>query len=175
MAKALRVAIEGGDKLRRTARALREAGRVDLVRDVPKAVKAEAKPTLDDLKAAARHARVTGVRTTSPHRFEHHTRAKHLRERMAAATIVEVRTTERDTRIAFHVKSDHMGDAKQIPRYIDLGNRVRWRHPVMGNRERWAQSKGQPWFFEPIKKHLPKMRERISAVLDEILAKVERS
>lgn len=169
----VRAAIVGGDQLRRTAALLREAGRTDLLRGVSKAVKDEAKPTLDDVRRSARQVQVVGVRTTSPVKFVHPARAKHLRDRMAAATVVEVRAGERETRVSFHVDSRRMGGAKQIPRYIDLGSRVRWRHPIMGNRSRWAQSKGQPWFFPPIKDHLPKFRERISAVLDEIVTKIE--
>ena len=178
--------IQGGRELRRTAAVLRAAGREDLVRDVGNAVKAEAQPTLNDVKASARRVKITGERTDAARKFVHQTKAKHLRDRMAAATTVEVRTSDKTTRITFAVQGSRMGSAKVLPRYIDGGargatttgrgkGRAGWRHPIMGRRSRWAVSVGEPWFFPPIKDHLPKIRERISVVLDEIVAKVERS
>lgn len=173
MATVLRPSLRGGAELRGTAALLRRMGRVDLQREVAKAVKAEGKPTLDDLRASARSVRVSGVRTGSPRRFVHGTAPKRLRERMAAATVLEFRANQNEARVSFHTDSSRMGDAKVIPRYIDLGKP--WRHPIMGNRSRWAVSKGESWFFPPIKKHLPEFRQRIDAVLDEIVAKVEES
>jgi len=165
--------LEGGEELRRTAAVLRAAGREDLQRGVSRAVKAEGQPTLDDLKASARRVRISGERVGGTP-FTAQTRAKHLRERMAAATVLEVRTGGSETRVSFHTVASRMGGAKVIPRYSDMGKP--WRHPVMGRRkQRWAVSRGESWFFPPIKKHLPQFRERISAVLDEIVRKVEES
>lgn len=178
--------IQGGRELRRTAAVLRAVGREDLVRDVGKAVRSEAQPTLNDVKASARRVKITGLPTDATKKFVHATEAKHLRERMAKATTVEVRTSDRTTRISFAVQGSRMGSAKALPRYIDGGERgatttgrgkgrAGWRHPIMGRRSRWAVSVGEPWFYPPIKDHLPKIRERISVVLDEIVKKVEES
>lgn len=178
--------IQGGRELRRTAALLRAVGREDLVRDVGNAVKAEAQPTLNDVRASARRVRITGERTDAKRKFRGSFDSKHLRDRMAEATTVEVRTSDRTTRISFVVQGSRMGSAKVLPRYIDGGARgatttgrgkgsAGWRHPIMGKRSRWAVSVGEPWFFPPIKDHLPKIREHISVVLDEIVEKVERS
>jgi hypothetical protein len=101
------------------------------------------------------------------------TTPKHLRERMAAATGVQYKATEREARLSFQVTSSRMGDAKVIPRYIDLGKA--WRHPIMGRRARWAASEGKPWFFAPIKDHLPDIRRGISDALDEITRSIEET
>jgi hypothetical protein len=172
MATVLQASLRGGAELRRTAAVLRAAGREDLRRDVGRAVRAEGQPTLNDLKSAARRVNITGVRAGGKP-FTAATRAKHLRERIANATVLEVRTAGSETRVTFHTVASRMGDAKVIPRYADLGRP--WRHPIMGRRARWASSRGESWFWPPIKDHLPKFRERISVVLDEIVAKVERS
>jgi len=172
MATVLKPSIEGGRKLREVAALLRSQSR-GLPHRLGEAIEAEGKPTLVDLKQAARRVAVTGRRTGAPRRFVHEAKAKHLRERMADATSLEVVIGEQESRVSFHTDSTLMGKARVVPRYIDLGEP--WRHPIMGRRSRWADSVGAPWFFPPIKKHLPGFRKRIDAVLDEIVAKVERS
>jgi len=178
--------LRGGAELKRTAAVLRAAGREDLLREVRKAVKSEAQPTLADLKTSALHVRITGERTGAVRKFTKKTADKHLRQRMADATIVEIKTSGKETRIAFHTVVSRMGNARVLPRYIDMGERGAtttghgkgrsgWRHPIMGKRSRWAASQGEPWFFPPIKEHLPEFRERISGALDEIVKKVEAS
>jgi len=168
----LKASVRGGEKLKATAKVLREAGRQDLQRAVNAAVKAEGQPTLRDLRAAARRIRVSGRRAGGPP-FVHHTAAKRLRERIAAATALEFRASDREARVTFHVVSARMGGARVVPRYLDLGKP--FRHPIMGNRSRWATSQGQPWFFEPIKDNLPAFRKAISDRLDEVVDKIERS
>src|SRR5690242_2452879 len=171
-APVLQLSIQGGKQLKATARVLAEQGR-SLQREVGGAIRAEGKPTLDSVRASARRVRIRGVPTKSVHRFTHQTRAKRLRERMAEATVLEVRTGTDEARVSFHVQSSRMGDARVVPRYVDLGKP--WRHPIMGDRESWAAEVGESWFFPPIKAHLPKFRERIIAVLDDVAAKVEAS
>lgn len=169
---ALRASVIGGRQLRDVAKALREAGRTDLQRQVSKAVKAQAEPTLKDLRQSARTASVRGHRAGGTP-FTHAVTPKHLRERMAAATGVEFRANKRETRVSFHVTPARMGGARVVPRYIDLGRP--WRHPVMGDREKWAASEGKPWFFAPIKDHLPDIRRGISDALDEITRSIEET
>jgi len=168
----VQLSFSGGKQLKATALVLREQGR-SLQREVGGAIKAEGQPTLDSLRASARSATIRGVPTKSLHRFTHRTRQKHLRERMAQATVLEVKTGQDEARVSFHTVGARMGNAKVVPRYVDLGKP--FRHPIMGDRESWATSVGEPWFFPPIKKHLPKFRERIIAVLDDVAAKVEAS
>ena len=118
MATVLQASLRGGAELRRTAAVLRAAGREDLRRDVGRAVRAEGQPTLKDLKSAARRVQISGVRAGGKP-FTAATRAKHLRERMANATVLEVRTAGSETRVTFHTVASRMGDAKVIPRYAD--------------------------------------------------------
>ena len=172
MPSVLAPSLQGGRKLRDTAAVLR-AQSAQMPRQLGQAIKAEGKPALDDLRASARRVSVTGQRTGAANRFTHASTPKRLRERMAAATSLEFRANANEARVSFHTDSARMGTARVVPRYIDLGKP--WRHPIMGGRSRWASSKGEPWFFPPIKKHLPQFRKRIDAVLDEIRVKVEES
>lgn len=169
---ALRASVVGGKQLHAVAKALRKAGRTDLQKQVAKAVKKQAEPTLKDLRQAARKVSVRGHRAGGD-RFTHVTPPKHLRERMAAATGVQYRANQREARLSFQVNSTRMGGAKVVPRYIDLGKP--WRHPIMGRRARWAASEGKPWFFAPIKDHLPDIRRGISDALDEITRSIEET
>lgn len=162
-----------GERLKRTAAALRAAGREDLRREVDREIKAEGEPTLDELRASARRVRIVGLPTGSPKKFTMKSTDKHLRERMAEATVLEVRASDRETRVSFHVRSSQMGKAHAIPRYVDQGKQ--WRHPVMANRDRWAASRGEPWFFPPIRDRLPKFRERIRHAIDVVADKVEKA
>lgn len=166
--------VRGGDKLRSVAKALREAGRADLQREVARATKDASSGTLKNLRAAARRVRIVGIprpQRRSP--YGGPSTPKHLRERMAAATVVEVRTGERETRVSFTTKGSRLGSASMLPRKIDSGKP--WRHPIMGNRNSWAAQRGEPWFFEPIKAGLRETRKDISAALDGIVEKIERS
>lgn len=169
----VRPSIVGGRQLRDVAKALRAAGRTDLQRETTRAVKDASKATLDNLRHAARRVRIAGI--AKPGRRSAYggpSTAKHLRERMAAATVVEVRTGARETRVSYTTKGSRLGSASTLPRRIDSGKP--WRHPIMGNRGSWASQRGEPWFFAPIKAGLKETRADISAALDGITDKIEK-
>jgi hypothetical protein len=50
------------------------------------------------------------------------------------------------------------------------------RHPVFGNRNIWrSQSVTPGWFTRPLESHAPRFRGALSAVMDDIAKKIERS
>lgn len=48
--------------------------------------------------------------------------------------------------------------------------KAQFRHPVFGHGWTWQQ--GQPYFFTPIRHHLPEVRETIRAVLEETIERI---
>lgn len=174
MATIVRPSIRGGEKLRDVAKALRAAARDDLQREVTRAVKDASKGTLNDLRQAARQVRITGIpKAGRRSAYGGPSTPKRLRERMANATLVEVKTGARETRVSYTTKGSRLGSASMLPRKIDSGRP--WRHPIMGNRNSWSSQQGTPWFFEPIKTGLKETRADISAALDAITDKIEKS
>jgi hypothetical protein len=165
--------ITGARQLRDAAKLLRNAGRKDLARNLQTAVKRAGQPALNRLKASARRIRVSGYGTTARRRFVGPTEPKRLRERIANATGIEYSATETGARVSFRTRSSQMGSAGKLPRYFDSG--VTFRHPIMGHRSMWADEKGEPWFFAPIKDSLPDFRDEISNAIDETIHQIETS
>lgn len=49
-------------------------------------------------------------------------------------------------------------------------NRTRgWRHPVWGNRDRWVEQRGEPYFDRPIQRHRRQVRRDIEAAVNDVM------
>jgi hypothetical protein len=169
----VKTSIIGGIKLRETAKVLRTAAREDLVRNLRKAIKKAGDPALQDLRAAARAIKVQGFETPARRKFRGVGGSTGLRNRIADATNIEVSATQRGARVSFHTSSAKLGSAGVLPRKFDSGHK--FRHPIMGHRTRWADEKGDPWFFQPIKDSLPGFRDEIGNAIDETVRQIEAS
>lgn len=171
----LDVTIRGADKLRAVARALREADKVTLGRQLGKAIKDAAKPTLDDLRRSARDIKTTGYRKPGATRpFTAVVAPKGTRAKIAAACAAEVRLAGDDPRVRFRVQPTKLPEPiRTLPRKFDSAGT--WRHPVMGNREAWVGQSGDPWFWPPIRDNIGTFRAEIDKALDAVKEKIERS
>jgi hypothetical protein len=74
--------------------------------------------------------------------------------------------------LRFVVRTDRLGNARNMPRLLDSG-RV-FRHPVMGNVHVWAGQKGQPWFRRTVVRDMSKMRAGARTAIDRTVAKIKR-
>ena len=156
------------------ARALREADEVGLRRELAKAIREAARPTLDALKDSARGIHTRGQRKPgAKHPFRGVTAPKGTRAKIADAVVADVRIDEENPRVRFRVATSKLPlPLKNMPRKFDGDT---WRHPVMGNREVWVGQSSDPWFWPPIRDHIKDFRAQIDLALDRVREKLERA
>ncbi|WP_433519040.1 hypothetical protein ACQP2T_28085 [Nonomuraea sp. CA-143628] len=148
------VAFEFGKDWKALNRRLRHAGEKGLTKELRKAVREAAKPARDAAKMAARTIPAKGPRSTG------------LRRRMARG--VGIQATGTRVRIVTRMPSG----MEMLPRGFDTEKG--WRKPLFGNRERWFQQPGHPWFRKTIAKTAPKARQEMRAAMDRVAAQITR-
>lgn len=173
MAEAL-FTVQGEEQFGRLASALEEAARGKLQRRAREQLRVASRPTLAELKQAARSVQVFSPK--GGHVPPDYSRL--LRERVANAT--GTRTTLRGVR--FIVDGNKVLEPGQepkygasLPRYLDasLPGYIRWRHPVFGREDiPWEQQRGQPWFFSTINRHERRYRAALERAIDRVLAEI---
>ena len=200
----LQIKVDGANKLRVMADALRKADREDLRKGLDLAIRKASKPTLDAIKEGARNIQTTGflkppsrfvdLSTTAltarqqratqvehvsgltglVHRFTAPIPQHHTREKIAKAVTATVSTAGENPRVQFKVSE------ARLPLNLKgmprkFDSGTKWRHPVMGNRDVWVDQIGKSWFWPPIKNHIKDFRAAIDAELDIVRAKLEKS
>ncbi|MGI5288027.1 hypothetical protein ACQEVF_32445 [Nonomuraea polychroma] len=146
------MAFEYGQEWRELNRRLRHAGEKGLTRELRKAVREAAKPGRDAAKLAARAIPAKGPRSRG------------LRRRMARG--VGIQATGTRVRIVTRMPAG----MEMLPRGFDTEKG--WRKPLFGDRERWFQQPGHPWFRSTIAKTAPKAREEMKAAMDRVAAQI---
>jgi len=167
---ALTLTMLGAADLKATAAALRR-GKGTLRRELTKAFRDAGQETLKRVKHNAETMRIRG-RRKGGRRFTDHRPGTNIRQRIARVTELEVSTGSGDPRVKFVVRTDRLGDARNLPFHLDSG-RV-FRHPIMGNREAWAGQSGQPWFYNEIKKDIDVFRRECDEAIDRTIQQIER-
>lgn len=169
----LELKVDGANKLRAMADALRKADREDLRKGLDRAIRKAAKPTVEAVKQSAERIETTGIRKPGArHPFVHAVPTKGTRRKIANAVAATLSTAGEDPRVSFRVRSARLPETlKNMPRKFDNG--TPWRHPVMGNTDVWVGQVSKPWFFEPIRQKLPTFRAEIDKELDVVREKLE--
>lgn len=191
---------QSGQQWRDLSQRLKQAGAVDLRKQLRKEIQAAGKPVVAATADAARHVPIRSERSSDPkaglrfaeagaHGGGQKQRRKHKAEsarteksraralarggslRETVAQAVKLQITARGIRIVM--------DSKQLPeKQNTLGRRLDsekgWRHPVFGNREVWVTQKGAPWFGVTIKKHAPEFRAGIVQAMSEISDDIQK-
>lgn len=184
----MRLKVEGSAKFRAAAAQLRQAGRVDLRREMVSRMRDAGREILDDQRAEVRRLPVSGSRfyrsgvrrdvgpdgrvRQVPVPYRPNTRSTGLRGRVARALALEVKTTG-TPRVRFVAKPDKMPAGEQkMPRHLD--NPKGWRHPVFGDPEMWVAQRGGSWFWPPIKRKIRLFRQRLDEAITATVEKIER-
>lgn len=145
----LTLTIKGERQLRDLARDLRRA-KGTLRQELTQAFKRAGEKTLKQVKHNMTSMDIKGYKTGRKPAFTATTGVKNIRARIARVTEYEVRTGSIDPVVRFVVRTDRLGDARNLPWHLDSGKK--FRHPIMGHRGGWAASSGKPWFYNEIKK-----------------------
>jgi hypothetical protein len=161
--------VAGQKELREVSERLKR-GQGTLRRELTKAFKDAGKETLKRVKRNAVTMRIRG-RRKGGRRFTDHLAGTDIRARIARVTELEVSTGSGDPRVKFVVRSDRLGDARNLPLHFDSGKV--FRHPIMGNRRAWAGQSGQPWFTEEIKRDVNIFADKCEDAIDRTIQQIE--
>lgn len=168
--------VTGGRQLREVSKRLREAGDVDLRKELTSSLKTVPGPIVRDLQEAVRHVHVRGLQVPGARtRYTTPSKPKGLRERVAQAITSKLTTSGNSPKLTLQAVSARLPESmRNLPRYLDNGSRRPWRHPIQGNRERWAQQEGQPWWWKTIEPHLKNVRQAASDAIEHVASKITK-
>lgn len=164
------VQILGTGQLVELSRKLRAAGGPRLRANTARRIRRAAEPLQRDLRQAIRTVQMPGsgrkVRggpspTTRP-----------LRATLAGAVRISVRSGASPGARVWMDKSLLPDDMKNMPWVIEAG---RVRHPVFGNRKRWATQWARPsgWWSRTVQTGTPRMQAEVERVLRDVRRDLE--
>lgn len=165
----VRLFADGEQELRALARRMRDAGNGDLQAKLRRNLRDAGRPVLAELRTA-----VVGVQVTSSRGGKAHpSYSRQLRQRVAKALRLSVAYRG----IRFNVQGSAMGDAQYgaaLAKYLDgqLAGYRRWRHPVFGQAEVWAEQSGRPWFFVTIMANADQFEAACVDAVNEIIGEI---
>ena len=146
----IKVRVARYEKFGRLAARFRDAANGDLQRDATAELVAAAPPVLAAVKTA-----VLGASFPVKPEGDGGTPTRGLRARLAAATHVDPLPRGNGIRFAIEYEQVDPQWGRRLAMLTDKELAPRWRHPVVGGRERWVTQYGQPWFHAPIRAGRP--------------------
>lgn len=151
-------------------RRLRAAGGENIRSSMQRRIRRAAEPLRDDLKDTIRGLDIRSQgRSGRPGGPSPNTRP--LRSTIADAIRISVRTGSNPGATVWVDKGRMPPDMKNIPAQLNSG---RLRHPVFGNRRRWAnQYASPPWWDTTVRRHTPRMQREVERVLDDVRRRLE--
>jgi hypothetical protein len=156
---ALEFKVQGAEKLRDLAKALKAAGRGDLRKQLTKGIRAAADPVVKDLRKSMMALPADGDTGT--------------RRAVAKAIGVQI-LTGKNAGVRIRVNRRRLPAGKRG--IADAFERGKIRHPVHGNREVWVtQRTGGPWFAPVARRHREGLTHAVDNVLTDITAKLEKA
>jgi hypothetical protein len=161
--------VAGRKELREVSEKLKR-GQGTLRKELTRAFRDAGKETLQRVKRNVLSMRIRG-RRHGGRRFTDHRPGTGIRARIARVTELKVSTGAGDPQVKFVVRSDRLGDARNLPYHLDSG-RV-FRHPIMGNRRAWAGQSGEPWFTEEIKRDVKVFADKCEDAIDRTIQQIE--
>lgn len=139
-------------------------GRGDLIGPLRDAVRREGRPTVAALQAAWLTVDVQSSKDGTARPTAH----LHLRQRVAAATNLQVTST--GIRIGVRDRAIDPRYGRSLVWYLNGSGRP-WRHPIFGRRARsqdWAVQRGQEVLFGTVSAHAPAFRAGIARAMEEV-------
>lgn len=161
------VRITGTGQLLNLSRDLRRAGGSRLQRNFARRIRRAAEPLKDDLQNAIRTVPIRGQGGRSRGGPSPTTRP--LRATIAEAIRISVRTTGNPGARVWVDRAalppDLRSARSDMATVINTG---RIRHPVYGNKRRWATQYASPWWDVTIRRHTARMTAEVQRVLDDV-------
>ncbi|MFD0353515.1 hypothetical protein ACFVHW_07160 [Streptomyces sp. NPDC127110] len=157
-----------GSLLELSAR-LRAAGGPPVRAAMHRRIRRAAEPLRDDLQRTVRTLPIRSAGGASRSGPSPTTRP--LRATIAAAIRITVRTTGNPGAKVWIDRGALPPDLRGMPKVMNTG---RIRHPVFGNRRRWATQTTTPlWWENTIRRHRPRMEREVERILGDIRARID--
>jgi hypothetical protein len=164
--------ILGTGQLLELQRRLRAAGHENIRSSMQRRIRRAAEPLRNDLQSTVRGLSIQSAGRGAGKRGGPSPTTRPLRASIAQAIRISVRTGGNPGARVWL-------DKGLLPPDIPMGvvnrlNEGRLRHPVFGNKRRWAQQNTTPlWWDKTVRKHTPRMTSEVSRVLDDVRRRIE--
>jgi hypothetical protein len=166
------VRITGTGQLLELSRRLRAAGHENIRASYIRRIRRAAEPLRADLQDVIRGLNITSQGRKGGGRGGPSPTTRPLRASIAEAVRITVRTTGNPGARVYL-------DKGRLPADIPMGvvnrlNEGRLRHPVFGNRRRWAQQNTTPlWWDKTIRAHQGRITREVERVADDVRRRLE--
>ena len=165
------VRIIGTGQLLELQRRLRRAGHENLRSSMQRRIRRAAEPLRDDLQDTIRGLDIRSQGRAAGKRGGISLTTRPLRATIADAIRISVRTTGNPGARVWVDKGRLPRDLKRMP---DIVNEGRIRHPVFGNRRRWATQWADPgWWDKTVRAHTDRINREVAHVADDVRRHLE--
>ncbi|MFS0697754.1 hypothetical protein [Streptomyces nitrosporeus] len=166
------VQIHGTGQLLTLSRRLRAAGGPRLQRNFARRIRRAAEPLQRNLQQAIRTQPLVSGGRRAGSRGGRSPTTRPLRATLAGGIRISVRTGAAPGARVWMDKSRLPRDMRNMPWVIEAG---RVRHPVFGNRSRWATQWARPagWWSRTVQAGTPRMTAEVSRIVDDVRRDLE--
>ncbi|MFJ6905610.1 hypothetical protein [Streptomyces griseoluteus] len=163
--------ITGTGQLLELAARLRRAGHENIRQSYTRRIRRAAEPLQRDLQDKIRGLNISSSGRGAGKRGGASPTTRPLRATIADSIRISVRTTGNPGARVWVDKGRLPPDLKRMP---DVINEGRIRHPVFGNRRRWATQTAPPlWWDRTIRAHTDRITREVSRVADDVRRHLE--
>ncbi|MDX3162439.1 hypothetical protein PV516_01310 [Streptomyces scabiei] len=166
------VRITGTGQLLELSRKLRAAGHENIRNSYARRLRRAAEPLQSDLQDTIRNLSIQSQTRKAGGRGGRSPTTRPLRDSIARAVRISVRVTGNPGAKVWL-------DRARLPPDIPMGvvnrlNEGRLRHPVFGNRRRWAQQTTTPlWWDNTVRAHQGRITREVERVTDDVRRRLE--
>ena len=156
------------------SRRLRSAGGENIRRSMHRRIRRAAEPLRSELQDSIRSLEIRSAgRSTRPGGPSPTSRP--LRSTIADAIRISVRAGSNPGARVWVDKGQLPPDLKRMPEVLNSGPPPgRVRHPVFGNKRRWANQYVKPfWWDATVRKHTPRMEREVARIVDDVRRRIE--
>lgn len=162
------VQITGTGQLIELSRRLKAAGGPRLKANMQRRIRRAAEPLKDDLEQTIRALPIRSEGRKAGSRGGSSPTTRPLRATVAQALRISVRTGAGAGARVWVDKDRLPADLRNMASTMNSAN-GRIRHPVFGNRKRWANQWTTPlWWDKTVTKHTPRMRAEVQRILNDV-------
>lgn len=150
---------------------LRRAGHENIRASMQRRIRRAAEPLRNDLQDKIRGLEIRSQGRAAGKRGGVSPTTRPMRATIADAVRISVRTSGNPGARVWVDKGRLPPDLKRMPDVINDG---RIRHPVFGNRRRWATQWADPgWWDKTVRARTPRMTKEIERVVDDVRRRLE--
>lgn len=165
------VQITGTGQLLELSRRLRAASGAPIQRNMARRIRRAAEPLHRDLQSTITGLSLQSAGRKSGARGGPSPTTRPLRATIAQAIRISVRTSSNPGARVWIDKGLLPPDLRNMAQTINTG---RIRHPVFGNRRRWATQTATPlWWDKTVARHTPRMQAEVARVVDDVRRQIE--